>query len=102
MSQEFQFLAVAAKGARFKLNLINVSNRRKQFCYFIEGSSMTHSLLQDKNDSEHKATLQTDSLRDSSVNHALIAIAQEVAELLRQNYPIQTDVKQEKQNDAAR
>jgi hypothetical protein len=36
-------------------------------------------------------TPQTDSLRSSSVNHALIAIAQEVTELLRQAYPIPTD-----------
>ncbi|WP_250126407.1 hypothetical protein [Chroococcidiopsis sp. CCMEE 29] len=42
-----------------------------------------------KNDSEHEGTPQTDSLRDSSVNHALIAIAQEVAELLKQAYPVQ-------------
>jgi hypothetical protein len=63
---------------------------------------MTHSLVQDKDNSGHKGTYQTDSLRDSSANHALIAIAQEVAELLRQTYPIQTDVKQEKQNDTAR
>jgi len=38
---------------------------------------------------EHEGTPQTDSLRDSSVNHALIAIAQEVAELLKQAYPVQ-------------
>lgn len=52
---------------------------------------MTHLLIQSKNDSGHEGTLQTDSLCDSSVNHALIAIAQEVTELLRQTYPIQTD-----------
>ena len=52
---------------------------------------MTYLLVQSKNDSEHEGTPQTDSLRDSSVNHALIAIAQEVAQLLRQTYPIQTD-----------
>ena len=52
---------------------------------------MTHSLVQGKNNFGHEGTPQTDSLRDSSVNHALIAIAQEVAELLRQTYPIQTD-----------
>jgi hypothetical protein len=64
---------------------------------------MTHSLVQGKNNSGHEGTPQTDSLRDSSVNHALIAIAQEVTELLRQAYPIQTDkLKQEKQNDTAR
>ena len=43
---------------------------------------MTHLLLQSRSDSEHEGTPQTDSLRDS-VNHALIAIAQEVAQLLK-------------------
>jgi hypothetical protein len=52
---------------------------------------MTHLRVQSRNDSEHEGTPQTDSLHDSSVNHALIAIAQEVAELLRQTYSIQTD-----------
>ncbi|HEY9709424.1 MAG TPA: hypothetical protein V6D48_14565 [Oculatellaceae cyanobacterium] len=52
---------------------------------------MTHLIVQDKNDSGYEGTPQTDSLQDSSVNHALIAIAQEVTELLRQTYPIQTD-----------
>ncbi|MHC0067511.1 hypothetical protein ACWATR_32195 [Nostoc sp. UIC 10890] len=52
---------------------------------------MTHSLVQGKNNSGHEGTPQTGSLRDSSVNHALIAIAQEVTELLRQVYSIQTD-----------
>ena len=52
---------------------------------------MTHSLVQGKNNSGHEGTPQTDSLRDSSVNHALIAIAQEVTELLRQTYLRQTD-----------
>ena len=52
---------------------------------------MTHSLVQGKNNPGHEGTPQTGSLRDSSVNHALIAIAQEVTELLRQAYPIQTD-----------
>jgi hypothetical protein len=52
---------------------------------------MTHSLVQGKNNPGHEGTPQTGSLRDSSVNHALIAIAQEVTELLRQVYPIQTD-----------
>ncbi|MBD2059639.1 hypothetical protein H6F88_27230 [Oculatella sp. FACHB-28] len=52
---------------------------------------MTRSLVQGKNNSRHESTPQTDSLRDSSVNHALIAIAQQVTELLRQTYPIQTD-----------
>ena len=52
---------------------------------------MTHLLVQSRNVSEHEGTPQTDSLRDSSVNHALIAIAQEVTELLRQTYLRQTD-----------
>ena len=52
---------------------------------------MTYLLVQGKNDSGYEGTPQTDSLRDSSVNHALIAIAQEVTELLRQVYSIQTD-----------
>ncbi|WP_193197951.1 hypothetical protein [Nostoc sp. MG11] len=64
---------------------------------------MTHSLVQGKNNSWHEGTPQTDSLRDSSVNHALIAIAQEVTNLLRQTYPIQTDeIKTGEQNDTAR
>jgi hypothetical protein len=50
---------------------------------------MTHLLVQSRNDSEHEGTPQTNSLRDSSVNHALIVIAQEVAELLKQAYPVQ-------------
>jgi hypothetical protein len=49
---------------------------------------MTHSPIQDKNDSGHEGTRQTNSLLNS-VNHALIAIAQEVAELLKQAYPVQ-------------
>jgi hypothetical protein len=52
---------------------------------------MTHLRVQSRNDSEHEGTPQTDSLHDSSVNHALIAIAQEVAELLKQAYPVQAD-----------
>jgi hypothetical protein len=52
---------------------------------------MTHLLVQSRNDSEHEGTPQTDSLHDSSVNHTLIAIAQEVAELLKQAYPVQAD-----------
>ena len=58
---------------------------------------MTHSLVQGKNKSGHEGTPQTDSLHDSSVNHALIAIAQEVTKLLRQTYLRQTDkIKTEK------
>jgi len=52
---------------------------------------MTHLLVQGKNDSGYEGTPKPDSLRDSSVNHALIAIAQEVTELLRKTYPIPTD-----------
>ena len=52
---------------------------------------MTYLLVQGKNDSGDEGTPQPDSLRDSSVNHALLAIAQEVTELLKQAYPIQTD-----------
>ncbi|MBN8565065.1 MAG: hypothetical protein J0L70_31635 [Leptolyngbya sp. UWPOB_LEPTO1] len=52
---------------------------------------MKYSLVQGKNNSEHEGAPQIDSLHDSSVNHALIAIAQEATELLRQIYPIQTD-----------
>jgi hypothetical protein len=52
---------------------------------------MTHLLVQSRNDSEHEGTPQTDSLRDSPINHALIAMAQEVAELLKQAYPVQAD-----------
>ncbi|MFQ4138016.1 hypothetical protein PGN35_017015 [Nodosilinea sp. PGN35] len=64
---------------------------------------MTRLLVQSKNNPGHKGTPQANSLRDSSVNHALIAIAQEVTELLRQTYPMQTgEIKQEKQNDTAR
>ncbi|MBW4661802.1 MAG: hypothetical protein KME15_24305 [Drouetiella hepatica Uher 2000/2452] len=52
---------------------------------------MTHSTLQFKNDSEDEITPQNHSLCDSRVNDALIAIAQEVAELLKQSYPVQAD-----------
>lgn len=52
---------------------------------------MTHSIVQGKNDSEPEVTPQTDSLHDSKVNDALIAIAQEVAELLKQSHPIQAN-----------
>ncbi|YAF98321.1 MAG: hypothetical protein AB3A66_11985 [Nodularia sp. CChRGM 3473] len=64
---------------------------------------MTHLLVQGKNNSGHEDAPQTDSLRGSSVNHALIAIAQEVTELLRQTYPLQTDeIKAGEKNDTAR
>lgn len=52
---------------------------------------MTDLLVQGNNNSGHEGTLQTDSVCDSSVNHALIAIAQEVTELLKQAYSIKTD-----------
>ena len=52
---------------------------------------MTHSISQCKNDFESEVTSQTDSICDSSVNYALIAIAQEVAELLKQSYLAQAD-----------
>ncbi|WP_052055939.1 hypothetical protein [Myxosarcina sp. GI1] len=52
---------------------------------------MTHLKLQSKNDFDHEVIPQTDCLHDSKVNHALIAIAQEVAELLKQSYPLQAD-----------
>jgi hypothetical protein len=47
--------------------------------------------LQGKNNFEHEGIPQTDSLHDSKVNYALIAIAQEVAELLKQFYPVQAN-----------
>ncbi|MEG4989837.1 hypothetical protein QUB08_29450 [Microcoleus sp. BR0-C5] len=51
---------------------------------------MTRLLVQGKNDSGNEGTHHVDSLHDSSVNHALIAIAQEVTELLRQTDEIKT------------
>jgi hypothetical protein len=48
---------------------------------------MTHLLAQSRNDSEHEGTPQTDSLRDSSVNHARYKLMK---------------FKQEKRNDTAR
>jgi hypothetical protein len=50
-----------------------------------------HLIVKSKSGSEHEGTPQTDAIRNSSVNHALIAIAQEVAELLKQAYPVQVD-----------
>lgn len=52
---------------------------------------MTHSISQYKNDFETEVPSQTDSICDPSVNYALIAIAQEVAELLKQSYSVQAD-----------
>lgn len=52
---------------------------------------MAHSISQCKHDFESEVTSQTDSICDSSVNDALIAIAQEVAELLKQSCLVQAD-----------
>ncbi|MEA5452574.1 hypothetical protein VB780_28640 [Leptolyngbya sp. CCNP1308] len=52
---------------------------------------MKRSVSQCKNDSEYKITPQPDYLCDSQVNDALIAIAQEVAELLKQSYLVQAN-----------
>ncbi|KAM3110440.1 hypothetical protein [Phormidesmis sp. 146-33] len=53
---------------------------------------MTHSRLRNENCSEHfEVTTQADSPSDSPINPALIAIAQEVAELLKQTYAVQAD-----------
>jgi hypothetical protein len=52
---------------------------------------MTHSISQCKNDFESEVTSRNDYTCDSSVNDALIAIAQEVAESLKQAYPVQAD-----------
>ncbi|WP_204138965.1 hypothetical protein [Halomicronema sp. CCY15110] len=52
---------------------------------------MKRSVSQCKNDFESEVTSQTDSICDSSVNDALIAIAQEVAKLLKQSYLVQAD-----------
>ncbi|MBD2232872.1 hypothetical protein [Phormidium tenue] len=52
---------------------------------------MTHSISQCKNDFEPEVTSQTDFICDSSVNYALVAIAQEVAELSKQAHPVQAD-----------
>ncbi|KAM3098886.1 hypothetical protein ACKFKF_16595 [Phormidesmis sp. 146-12] len=54
-----------------------------------ENNPMTHSISQRENYSEHEILPQTDSLHDSKINYALIAIAQEVAELLKQSYLLQ-------------
>ncbi len=53
---------------------------------------MTRIPLQGKDDFEDsKGATQVDFLGDSSVNHAFIAVAQEVAELLKQAYPVQAN-----------
>lgn len=51
---------------------------------------MTRIPLQGKDNFERsKGTTQVEFLGDSPVNYALIAVAQEVAELLKQVYPVQ-------------
>jgi hypothetical protein len=53
---------------------------------------MTHLSSRDKNASEHfEVITQANSSSDSPVNQALISIAQEVTELLKQAYPVQVD-----------
>lgn len=53
---------------------------------------MTRISLQGKDDYEHfRGATQVDVFGDSPVNHALTAVAQEVAELLKQAYPVQAD-----------
>lgn len=53
---------------------------------------MKHKPLQDKDIFEpFRSATQVDSLGDSPLNHALVAVAQEVAELLKQAYPAQAD-----------
>ena len=53
---------------------------------------MTHTPLLVKDDSEYfRVSTQADSLGDSSVNHALTHVAQEVAGLLQQAYPAQAE-----------
>ncbi len=53
---------------------------------------MTHLRLRNENFSEHfEVTTQADSPSDSPINHALIAMAQEVTKLLKQAYPAQAN-----------
>lgn len=53
---------------------------------------MTRIPLQNKDDFEHsKVTTGVDVCGDSSVNHALKDVAQEVAQLLKQTYSVQAD-----------
>ena len=50
---------------------------------------MSHIPLQGKDDFEHfRVTTEVDFFGDSPVNYALTAVAQEVAELLKQTYPV--------------
>jgi hypothetical protein len=53
---------------------------------------MTSKPLLVKDDFEHlRFPTKVDNFGDSPVNHALTAVAQEVAELLKQAYPVQAD-----------
>jgi hypothetical protein len=57
-----------------------------------ENSFMTGKPLHDEDDFAHSSvTTKVDVVDNSSVNRALIAMAQEVAELLTQAYPTQAD-----------
>ena len=53
---------------------------------------MTHLSSPDKKASEHfKVIDRANSSSDFPVNHALISMAQEVAELLKQAYPVKAE-----------
>ncbi|GAA6616918.1 LuxR C-terminal-related transcriptional regulator [Scytonema sp. NUACC26] len=53
---------------------------------------MTSNLLLVKDDFEYlKVPTQTDLFGNSSINYALMAVAQEVTELLQRAYPFQSD-----------
>ena len=53
---------------------------------------MTHISSRDKKASEHFEVIdRAHSSSDSLVNHALISMAQEVAQLLKQTYPVKTE-----------
>ncbi len=49
---------------------------------------MTHLRLRNENFSEH---FEVTTQADSPINYALIAMAQEVTELLKQAYPVQAE-----------
>lgn len=52
---------------------------------------MTRIRLQNKDDSERYVTTGVDVFGDSPVNDALTAVAQEVAQLLKQTYTVQAE-----------
>ena len=53
---------------------------------------MTHLSSRDKKASEHFEVIdRANSSSDSPVNHALISMAQEVAQLLKQAYPVKAE-----------